>query len=191
MTRAAMGILLAGAALTASEELVEGRADSRVRVVIFEDLQCSDCAAFRRMLDGKLLPKYADRVAFVHKDFPLAKHGWARKAAIAARFFESRSAALGLAYRKDILATLLETNTGNFGALLGRFAERHGIAAGDALAALDDAALAARVERDFEDGVARGVAKTPTVFVNGRPFIERFSFEEISKAIDEALAEAQ
>ena len=40
-------------------------------------------AAFRRMLDEKLLPKYGDEVAFVHRDFPLAKHAWARQAAAA------------------------------------------------------------------------------------------------------------
>jgi protein-disulfide isomerase len=186
-----MGLFLAGVAVTAAQELVEGRADSNVRVVIFEDLQCSDCASFRRMLDQKLLPKYADRVAFVHKDFPLAKHAWARKAAIAARFFESRSPELGLAYRKHILATLLETNGENFNARLGDFAERHGVPSSDATAALSDGNLAARVERDFQDGVARGVAKTPTVFVNGRPFIERFTFEEIAKGIDQAIAETQ
>jgi protein-disulfide isomerase len=43
------------------------------------------------------------------------------------------------------------------------------------------------VEKDYQDGVARGVSKTPTVFVNGRPFIETFTVEEISKAIDAEL----
>jgi protein-disulfide isomerase len=56
------------------------------------------------------------------------------------------------------------------------------------LAALDNPRLAALVEADFQDGVARGVAKTPTVFVNGNPFIEHFTLEDISQAIDGALA---
>ena len=43
------------------------------------------------------------------------------------------------------------------------------------------------VEKDYQDGVARGVSKTPTVFVNGQPFIETFTAEEISKAIDAEL----
>ena len=33
--------------------------------------------------------------------------------------------------------------------------------------------------------MARGVAKTPTVFVNGTPFVETFTAEEISKGIDQ------
>jgi hypothetical protein len=41
------------------------------------------------------------------------------------------------------------------------------------------------VERDFQDGVA---GANPTVFVSGKPFIERFSFEDISQSIEDALA---
>ena len=51
-----------------------------------------------------------------------------------------------------------------------------------------DPHLASLVDRDFQDGVARGVVHTPTVFVNGRAFIEHVSFEEISAALDDALA---
>jgi protein-disulfide isomerase len=47
------------------------------------------------------------------------------------------------------------------------------------------------VEKDVQEGVARGVAKTPTVFVDGTPFIETFTFEELSKALDAALAAAR
>ena len=47
--------------------------------------------------------------------------------------------------------------------------------------------LARIVEEEFKEGVARGVARTPTVFVNGEPFIETFTFEDISQAIDAAL----
>jgi len=159
-----------------------------VRVLIYEDLQCPDCAEFRRMMDEKLVPRYADRVAFVHRDFPLAKHAWARKAAIAARYFAGVKPELGLAYRRHIMTTIRETTADNFSNRLSQFARENGVDPAQALAALDDQRLAALVERDFQDGVARGVAKTPTVFVNGQPFIEHFSFEEISQAIDEALA---
>lgn len=191
MRRLVMGLFIGAVAVTAQQELVEGRTDSKVRVVVYEDLQCSDCASFRRMMDQKLLPKYGAQVAFVHKDFPLPRHAWARKAAIAARFFESKKPELGLAYRKHVLATMFETTTENFETLLRDFAERHGIGPQEPIAALGDNGLAARVDKDFQDGVARGVSKTPTVFVNGRPYIERFTFEEISKGIDQALAETQ
>ncbi|MBZ5726343.1 MAG: DsbA family protein [Acidobacteriia bacterium] len=191
MKGAAIALLFAGTHMLAAQGLTEGRAGSAVRAVIYEDLQCSDCAIFRVMMDRQILPKYGDRVEFVHRDFPLAKHPCARRAAIAARFFGERDAKLGLEYRRHALATLAETNADNFNDRLGGFARSHGIAPADALAALSDAKYEAMVEKDYQDGVARGVVHTPTVFVNGTPFIETFTFEEISKGLDAALAQAK
>ncbi len=170
---------------------MEGLADSPVRAVIYEDLQCSDCADFRRMLDEKLLPRYAAKVAFVHRDFPLAKHAWARRAAIAARFFTDRKPELGLEYRHYAMAGQSVTTEANFNMRLAAFAKAHDIEPQAAVAALSNEHYAELVEQDYQDGVSRGVVHTPTVFVNGKPFIETFTFEEISKSIDEALAQAR
>ena len=61
----------------------------------------------------------------------------------------------------------------------------------EALAALDNPHYAELVEKDYQEGVGRGVVHTPTALVNGTPFIETFTFEEISKGIDDALAQAK
>ncbi len=185
--RMAAALLFSSAGLFA-QGLVEGRAGSPVRVNIYEDLACPDCADFRVMMDKLILPQYGGRVEFVHRDFPLEKHPWSRRAAIAARFFGEKDPSLGLAYRRYSLENISVTRVENFNDRLAEFARTHGAKPEEAVAALDDARLAALVERDFQDGVARGVVKTPTVFVNGTPFIETFTFEEISKAIEEALA---
>jgi protein-disulfide isomerase len=184
-------VFAATAGLAAEQALTEGHAGSPVQVVIYEDLQCPDCASFRRMMDDQLLPRYADKVEFRHRDFPLAKHHWARRAAIAARFFAMRRPELGLEYRRHTMANILDTDESNFEDRLANFAREHGVNPDEARAALRDARLDALVEKDLRDGIARGVAKTPTVFVNATPFIEHFSFEEISKGIDQALAEAK
>jgi protein-disulfide isomerase len=175
-------------AYPAAQHLIEGAAQSPVRVIIYEDLQCPDCADFRVMLDEKLLPRYAATVRFEHRDFPLAKHAWARKAAIAARFFEEAQPGLGLAYRKYSLAHLREITAGNFDDRLRAFAKEHGVDPAQAVAALEDARLAALVEEDYQEGVARGIAHTPTVLVNGKPFVETFPVEDVAKAIDAELA---
>jgi protein-disulfide isomerase len=176
------------AALWGQQPSIEGLPESKVRVIIYEDLQCPDCAAFRRMLDDKILPRYADKIAFVHRDFPLAKHAWARKAAIASRYFAELKPELGLEYRRHIMSTIKETTPENFNDKLAEFARKNAVDPAAALAALNDSRLAGLVERDFQDGIARGVAKTPTVFVSGKPFIETFSFEELRRALDDALA---
>lgn len=173
-------------ALPPAQRLVEGNASSQVRVLIYEDLQCPDCAEFRRMLDEKLLPRYGGKVAFEHRDFPLAKHAWARKAAIAARFFQETSAELAVKYRRYSLANITPAN---FNDRLAEFAGSNGVDPAKAVAALDDPRYAAAVEKDYQEGVARGVAHTPTAFVNGAAFVETFTFEEISKAIEAALSQ--
>ena len=192
MTRRSLAALLGMAAVLPAQQLMtEGKADSPVQVVIYEDLQCPDCAAFRRMMDDRVLPAYGSKAAFVHKDFPLAKHVWARKAAVASRFFSEKDPALGLAYRRATMASIKETTPENFGDRLAAFARQNGVDPAQALAALNDPKYAALVERDYQDGVARGVARTPTVLVNGTPFIETFTFEELAKGIDQALAETR
>jgi len=187
--RAALALMLLTSAGTSGAEsrLVEGNPKSTVRVVIFEDLQCSDCAAFGAMMDQRLLPRFQDKVAFEHWDFPLPKHAWARKAAVAARFLEEIRPELGAAFRRYMLAQMREVTVENINDRIAGFAEANRVERGKALAALEEARYAALVEQDVEEGVARGVSKTPTVFVDGQPFIERFTVEEISKAIEAAL----
>jgi len=185
--RLPVAALLLSAGLSA-QGLVEGQAGSPVRALIFEDLACPDCANFRVMMDRQILPKYGGRVEFVHRDFPLAKHPWARMAAIAARFFHEKDPQLGLEYRRYSFANIERTKLDTFKDRLTEFARAHGVKPEEAVAALDDPRLAALVEKDFQEGVGRGVVHTPTVFVNGVPFIETFTFEEISKGIEEALA---
>jgi protein-disulfide isomerase len=182
-------LLLAALPLMAQKPLVEGKAESPVRVVVYEDLQCPDCAAFRVMLDQKLLPKYGAKVAFEHRDFPLAKHSWARPASVAARYFQSISPELAVRFRQETMKSLREIKVETFADWVRRFAERNGQDPAQAVAALADEKLQAAVDKDFQEGVARGIARTPTALVNGVPFIETFTFEEISRGIDEALEE--
>jgi protein-disulfide isomerase len=183
-----LAALVSGVAVFA-QGLVEGHPGSPVKAVIYEDLACPDCANFRIMLDKQILPKYGDKVEFVHKDFPLAKHPWSRNAAIAARFFFEKSPQLGLEYRKWCLANIARTKVETFNDRLSEFATAHGIKPEEAIAAQSDKRLADLVEKDFQEAVARGLIHTPTVLVNGAPFIEHFTFEEISKGIDDALAQ--
>ncbi|MBK5293794.1 MAG: thioredoxin domain-containing protein [Acidobacteriia bacterium] len=183
--------MLLAATISGENRLIEGNPKSSVRVVIYEDLQCSDCAAFGKMLDEHLLPRFGARAAFEHMDFPLTKHPWARRAAAAARFFESVKPELGVSFRRQTMARLESITVGNFLQHLEAFAKANQVDPAKAAAAIYDAKLATLVEDDYQDGVARGIAKTPTVLVNGTPFVEVFTVEEISKVIEEALREAK
>jgi len=184
-------ILTAGAALMAQEHPMEGNPKSAVRVVAYEDLQCPDCAVYRSMVDAQLLPRYGARVAFEHRDFPLAKHAWARRAAVAARYCDRIRPALGTEFRRYVMAHQKEITAENFDAKAAGWALAHHVETEKLRSAAQDPALLKLVDEDYQEGVARGVARTPTVFVNGEPFIESFTIEEISTSIEAALASVQ
>ena len=154
--------------------------------MIYEDLQCRDSARFCEMLDRLILPRFGQKAAFEHRDFPLPKHNWARKAAIASRFFGTVRAPLAMEWRRDVLSNLSWITPDNFNQTLSAFARKHGADLAQAMASLDDTSFAEAVERDYQDGVARGVARTPTVFIGHKPFIETFTFEEISESLEKA-----
>ena len=181
-------LLAAAASLAAQSPNVEGNPSSAVRVIIYEDLQCPDCANFRQMMDKDLLPKYKTTVAFEHRDFPLPKHNWARRAAIAVKFFETVSPQVAIEFRKNTMAKQALITDESFKDYLSEFAKSHKVDPAKAVAALDDQALASEVDKEYREGIARGVAHTPTVLVNGEPFIEEFPVADVMKAIDKELS---
>jgi protein-disulfide isomerase len=187
--RLVAALALAAAVAAAQQVPVEGNPKSSVRVIIYEDLQCPDCAVFRAALDSTLLPKFRSSVAFEHHDFPLAKHVWARKAAVAGRYFATVSPELSLEFRRITMAHIADIGKDGFDRHLENFSRAHNVDPAAVTAALADPKLAAAVESDYQDGVARGIAHTPTVFVDGEPFIESFPIEDVIKSIERALKE--
>lgn len=187
MKRVGLTLMAVSTTAFAQRPLIEGNPKSVVRVIVYEDLHCPDCAVFRSMLDDTLLPRFKTSVAFEHRDFPLAKHAWARKAAIVARYFAAISPDLAIEFRKTTMAHLGGITAEGFNAHVEVFARAHKTDPAAALASLIDAKLAAEVEADYQDGVARGVAHTPTVLVDGEPFIESFPVEDVAKSIERAL----
>lgn len=166
---------------------VEGRPDSPVRVESFEDLACGDCAVWRAMLDETLLPRFADRVAFISYDFPLEKHPWAERAAMASRRFSSWSVAAGLEFRRWCLIHRADVSLENLPERIAEFAAAHDLDEETSILALRSDDLRDAVRADHAEGLRRGVAKTPTVFVGDACFVEIFRVEDVADAIEEAL----
>jgi protein-disulfide isomerase len=168
-------------------DIVEGNPSSPVRVIIYEDLQCSDCAHFRGMMDQRILPRYGDRIEFIHRDFPLPKHDWARQAAIAGRWVYEQNHALGIVYRREIMSEQDHLTTENLKDWLAHFAARNDLDPKGIVASLGDQRLASIVDADYQGAVARGVSKTPTVYVGNQSFVENIVYEDLAHALDQAL----
>ena len=167
--------------------LIEGHADSRVRAVIYDNLQCSDCLALHNMLHETLLPAYGIRVAFEYRDFPSVKHIWARPLAVASRYLAAQDPAIALQFRGKALNSIQAIRANGMESFLREFASGHGIDAGQWIPGLADSALALAVDGDHQEGLKRGVRKTPTLYVNGQAFIEHFRADEVGKALEESL----
>ncbi len=182
-----LAAVLLQAAAPQKMEIVEGNPASPVKVQIFEDLQCSDCAAFRRLLDEKILPRFGKQVAFVHRDFPLPKHGWARQAAMAGRWVYERNAEAGILFRQQILAEQNNISVESLPKWLLEFAARNKLDEKGILDSVKDARLAAAVERDYQSAVGRGISKVPTVYTAGVPLVETILFDDLVRAIENAL----
>jgi protein-disulfide isomerase len=172
----------------ARAEIVEGNPLSPVRVVIYEDLQCSDCQNFRTMMDQKLLPRYGTRVAFVHRDLPLPRHEWARAAAVAARWVYEKDPSLGIVFRREIMSEQDHLTQADMQNWLLQFARRNNLDQKGIIDALSDPRLLNLVDQDYLAGVARGVSHTPTVYAGGQIFVETIIFDEIARVLDLELS---
>jgi protein-disulfide isomerase len=184
---AAIFLFAAPNSFAASTDIMQGNPASPLKVLIYEDLQCSDCANFSRLLEDRILPKYGARVAFIHRDFPLGKHEWARPAAIAARWVYEQDSQLGLTIRRELLSEQNNISLQSLKPWLVEFATRNHLDPRAIVASIDDPRLSALVDQDRQGGIARGIAHTPTVFVGGVPFVETIIYEDLARALDTAL----
>src|SRR5947208_15750313 len=69
---------------------------SPVALVVFEDLQCPQCARAAPLL-AQASQTY--KLPLVRHDFPLPMHNWSMNAAVIARYFDTHSKAVGNAFR--------------------------------------------------------------------------------------------
>ncbi|HLL73844.1 MAG TPA: thioredoxin domain-containing protein [Pyrinomonadaceae bacterium] len=157
----------------------KGAATAAVTVVEFTDLQCPSCAAMHPVLE-RLAAEYGDRVRFVVRDYPLAQHADAQKAA------EAAEAAREQGKYWEYVALLYRNQSALSVPKLKEYATQVGLDRAKFDAALDSGRLGEKVRRDVLDGNRVGVSGTPSFFVNGR-FVEERSYEALKAAIEAAL----
>ncbi|HYF34603.1 MAG TPA: thioredoxin domain-containing protein, partial [Prosthecobacter sp.] len=147
-------------------------AGAKVALVVFEDMQCPDCARAEPLL-LEAVAKY--KIPLVRHDFPLPQHDWAFDAHVIARWFDTQSPALGEKFRSWVLTNQSQINKGNLRSMADRFAAQNGTSLPFILDPKKE--LAAKVNADRELGRQVGIQHTPTIYVvsnsrTGQPFIE-------------------
>jgi len=132
-----------------------------VRVLIYGDLQSSDCARFRVLLDQKILPGTDPESRLSIAIFRSGSTDWARPAAIAARWVSEQSNELGITVRRELLSEQDSINSQNLKQWFIDFAYRNHLDPKGIVDALTDQRLAALVDQDRQSAVARGVSRAP------------------------------
>ncbi|WP_460839826.1 DsbA family protein [Nocardioides marmoraquaticus] len=177
----------AGTRLVRDDSRVMGKkGSSDVIVVEFLDFECEGCRAAYPLVED-LRQRYAGEVTFVARYFPLPSHFNAERAARAVES-AARQGEFEAMYQRMYETQAewgeqqvpLDDVFRTFAADVGLDLQRY-----DADYASDK--VAARVQRDVEDGLALGVQGTPTFYVDGEPLQLRTA-QDFYDAIDEALA---
>ncbi|HKV91183.1 MAG TPA: thioredoxin domain-containing protein [Candidatus Angelobacter sp.] len=186
---------LAVAALSISAHAADGSSlkpppGARVAIVVFEDLECPDCArAYPVVWDTA----NAHHVPVVLHDFPLQMHPWSFDAAVFARYFDTKSEKLGNDFRGYIFKNQTEINKGNLRQYVEKFGNDNKVPlpfAPDPEGKLKDKVIA---DRDL--GTQIGLQHTPTIFVVGdggpaTPAVEVNDRSQLGQIVDDMLAKA-
>jgi len=158
---------------------------AKVAIVVFEDLQCPDCARAAPLL-AEAVRVY--KIPLVRYDFPLPQHNWAFEAHVFARWFDGKSKTVGDEFREYIFRNQPQITRENLRGFVERFAREHKLA----LPFLVDprGELAAKVKADYALGQKTGVSHTPTIYVvsettRGAPFVEVVDRSQLFRLIDD------
>jgi protein-disulfide isomerase len=165
--------------IATDDQPAKGSPSAAVTIVEFTDYQCPSCAATHPVLD-RIAAEYADRVRLVVRDFPLAQHENAFKAA------EAAEAAREQGKYWEYVSILFRNQSALAPDQLKMYAGHVGLDRARFDAALDTGKFAEKVQRDLEDGQRLGVNATPTLFVNGRRIGDR-TYEGLKLIIEDAL----
>ncbi len=128
-----------------------------------------------------MLEKYPNDVKLVVKHFPLPMHNYARKAAIAAlaagkqgKFWNMHEKLF--ANQRDLNDSKVEAIAQEIGLNMEQFNKD-----------LKDPAIASLIDRDMNNGRQASVQGTPTIFINGKLFVNQRSLQGFQQVIEAKL----
>ncbi|MBV9480292.1 MAG: thioredoxin domain-containing protein [Acidobacteria bacterium] len=157
---------------------------AQVAIVVFEDLECPDCARAAPLLEEAARTYH---IPVVRHDFPLQMHPWAYDAAVLARYFDTHSKKIGNEFRDTVFQHQLEISKDSLRSFAEKFAAEHKI---DLPFVVDpQGKLAAEVEADRNIGNSLSLNHTPTIYVVSnrnvaKPFVEVVDRSQLFQLID-------
>lgn len=165
-------------------------AGQSVAIIEFVDLQCPDCANANPLLK-EAAKTY--NIPIVRYDFPLPKHNWSYDAAVIAKYFDSKSRAVGAAWRDYCFENQPAITPENLRSNAEKFAAQNKTPL--PFVVDPDGKFGTQVKADFAVGQRVGIEHTPTIYVvsnssYGKPFVEVVDRSKLYSIIDEMKAQA-
>jgi len=159
-----------------------GNPEAKVVLVEFADFQCPHCKLASEVM-AKVAKKYDDKIAFYYKHYPLPFHPQAEKAAVASYAAHKQG-------KFWPMHDLIFANQDSLSpAKLKSFAQQLGLNMDKFEADLKNPEVIQMVATDKAEGEKAQIDGTPALFVNGKRYMGEKSVEEVSKYIDNLLAE--
>ncbi len=189
---AALILLVASTfAWSADTSMLRPPKGSRVAIIVFEDLECPQCARAAPLLHDAA-KKYD--IPLIQHDFPLRQHPWSFEAAVNARYFDTKSQKLGDDYRLFIFANQNYVTKQNLQDMTQKWAEQHGTSL--PFVVDPNGELTAKVEADRTLGNRIPLDHTPTIYVvndvpNQNPVTEVKDLNQLYQVLDEITQQAK
>jgi protein-disulfide isomerase len=165
-----------------------GSPTAPVTCELYTDYECPHCAIFYLETMPQLTARYVDtgKMRLIHRDFPLARHRYAR---LAARYADAAGEA---GYYQTVANRLFRTQAvwSADGDIDGQVARVVPAAAMEKVRTLlrDDPAIDNSVTADEALAVKNHVERTPTLLCNGKIIGPDLSFSRITASLDPLLA---
>ena len=188
---AAIALLLANTlAWSADTSMLKAPKGSKVAIIVFEDLECPQCARAAPLLH-EASKKYG--IPLVQYDFPLRQHPWSYDAALNARYFDSISPKLGDDYKLWVFANQNYITKASLRGMTDKWAEDHKVAL--PFVVDPEGKLAAQVEADRSLGARIPLDHTPTIYIvnetgHGASVIEVSDLTQLYQTLDGVMKEA-
>src|ERR1700731_1778297 len=163
---------------------------ARVAIVIFEDMECPDCARAYPVV-WEAAKKH--NIPVVLHDFPLQMHPWSFDAAVFARYFDSKSEKLGEDFRGYIFKNQPQIDKQNLRQWVDKFAAENKAPVPFVLD--PEGQFKTKILADRQMGNQIGLQHTPPMFVVGNggaatPAVEVEDRTKLDQIIEDMLQKA-
>jgi protein-disulfide isomerase len=163
------------------EDHIQGNDDAPLTLLEYGDYECPYCGMAYPIVK-RLQKELGDRLRFVFRNFPLVDaHPHSGIAALTAEF----AATKGKFWEMHDL--LYENQQALELSDLLSYAKTLGLSTSELQTAIENEAYAERIQNDFMGGVRSGVNGTPSFFINGNRFNGSFEYDNLLRALKDAL----